>query len=167
MTVTGETELYKIADQEKTAITVADVAKGDEVAVFGTVDLGTGEAVYGAHVVLDGVSADWLPKPSCKPGAAAVAAGDARKGDRLKLRLEVADGMPGCPTASVTLKIKDASGRTLASRTATGVKVNTSVTVALKLGAALHRGSYRVVATSRDWAGNRQAKARTAVLTVK
>ena len=165
--VTGDTELYKVADHDKSDITLADVAVGDEVAVFGTVDLSTGEAVYTAHVVLDGVSADWLPKPSCKPGDAAVAGGDARKGDRLKLQLKVADAMPGCPTASVTLKIKNASGRTVASRTVAGVKVNTPVTVAVKLGAALHRGSYRVVATSKDWAGNRQAKARTAVLTVK
>jgi hypothetical protein len=165
--VTGDTELYKVADHEKTDITLADIAVGDEVAVFGTVDLSTGESVYTAHVVLDGVSADWLPKPSCKPGDAAVSGGDAQKGDRLKLRLKVADATPGCPTASVTLKIKNASGRTVASRTVAGVKVNTSVTVAVKLGAALHRGTYRVVATSRDWAGNRQAKARTAVLTVK
>lgn len=165
--ITGDTELYRIADHEKTAITLADVAAGDEVAVFGTIDLSTGESVYTAHVVLDGVSADMLPKPSCKPGDAAVAGGHARKGDRLKLRLKVVDAMPGCPTAGVTLKIKSASGRTVASRTVAAVKVNTSVTVALKLRAALHRGTYRVVATSRDWAGNRQAKARTAVLTVK
>jgi hypothetical protein len=165
--ITGDTELYKIADHEKTDITLADVAVGDEVAVFGTVDLSTGEAVYTAHVVLDGVSADWLPKPSCKPGDADVAGGDARKGDRLKLRLKVADAMPGCPTASVTLKIKSGSGRTVASRTVSGVKLNTSVTVAVKLRAALHRGTYHVVATSRDWAGNQQARAKASVLTVK
>lgn len=165
--ITGDTELFKLADHEKTAITLADVAAGDEVAVFGTIDLSTGEAVYTAHVVLDGVSADMLPRPACKPGDAAVKRGDAQKGDRLKLRIEVADAMPGCPSASVTLKIKSASGRTVASRTVAGVKVNASVTVAVKLGKTLHRGTYRVVATSRDWAGNRQAKARAAVLTVK
>ena len=165
--VTGDTELCKIADHEKTDITLADIAIDDEVAVFGTVDLSTGKAVYTAHVVLDGVSADWLPKPSCQPGDASVAGGNAHKGDRLRLRLKVADAMPGCPTAGVTLEIKDSSGRTVAGRTVASVKVNTSVRVAVKLGAALHRGTYRVVATSRDWAGNRQAKARTAVLTVK
>jgi 5-hydroxyisourate hydrolase-like protein (transthyretin family) len=165
--ITGDTELFRLADHEKTAITLADVAEGDVVAVFGTIDLSTGESVYTAHVVLDGVSADMLPKPSCKPGDAAVKPGDAQKGDRLKLRIKVADAMPGCPSARVTLKIKSASGRTVASRTVAGVKVNTSVTVAVKLGKTLHRGTYRVVATSRDWAGNRQAKARAAVLTVK
>ena len=41
------------------------------------------------------------------------------------------------------------------------------VTVSLVLGTSLHRGSYRLVATSTDWAGNRQARARTAVLKVK
>jgi hypothetical protein len=165
--VTGDTELYKVADHEKTAITLAEVAEGDEVAVFGTVDLSTGEAVYTAHVVLDGVSADLLPRPSCRPGDAAVAGRHARKGDRLKLRLRVVDAMPGCPTASVTLRIKSASGRTVASRTVAGVKVNTSVRVALKLGAGLRQGTYRVLATSTDWAGNQQARARTSVLTVR
>jgi hypothetical protein len=165
--VTGDTEIYKVADHEKSAITLADVAEGDEVAVFGTVDLSTGENVYTAHVVLDGVSPDLLPKPSCRPGDAAVPGRHARKGDRLKLRLKVADAMPGCPTARVTLAIKSSSGRTVASRTLAGVKVNTSVTVAVKLRATLRSGSYRVVATSRDWAGNAQVKAGTAVLTVK
>jgi hypothetical protein len=165
--VTGETEFYSLADLEKTSITLADVAMGDEVAVFGTVDLSTGESVYTAHVVLDGVSADLLPRPACKPTAVTVSGHHARKGDRLKLRLKVADDMPGCPTASVTLAVKSASGRTVASRTLAGVKVNASVTVAVKLRAALHRGSYRVIATSRDWAGNTQARAGMAVLTVK
>ncbi len=135
--------------------------------MFGTLDLSTGEAVYLARVVLDGVCADLLPKPSCKTGAAVVSARDAQKGDRLKLRLKVGDAMPGSLTAGVTLKIKNSAGSTVANRTVAGVEVNTTVTVAVKLGAALHRGSYRVVATSRDWAGNRQARARTAVLTVK
>ena len=95
--ITGDTELFKLADHEKTAITLADVAAGDKVAVFGTIDLSAGEAVYTAHVLLDGVSADMLPKPACKPGDAAVKRGDAQKGDRLKLRIKVADAMPGCP----------------------------------------------------------------------
>jgi hypothetical protein len=165
--LTEDTEFYSLADLEKTTITLADISEGDEVAVFGTVDLSTGEAVYTAHVVLDGVSADLLPKPSCTPGAAAVSGRHARKGDRLKLRLKVADAMPGCPSASVTLRIKSGSGRTVASRTLAGVKVNTPVRVTVKLGAALHHGSYRVVATATDWAGNEQAKAGTAVLTVR
>ena len=150
--VTGDTELAKIADHEKTDITLADVAVGDEVAVFGTVDLSTGEAVYTAHVVLDGVSADWLPKPSCKPGDAAVAGGDAQKGDRLKLRLTVADAMPGCPSAGVTLKIKNSSGRTVAElhrRRRQGQRVRDGRREA---GHRAAPRATRVVATSRDWA---------------
>jgi hypothetical protein len=165
--VSSETELYKIVDGERTDITLADIAAGDEVSVFGTVDLSTGEAVYTAHVVIDGVSADWLPRPLCKPGDADVAAGGAHKGDRISVRLTVADSMPGCPSASVTLMIKSPSGRTVTTRTVAGVKVNAPVTLAVKLRASLHRGKYWVLATSRDWAGNRQAKARAAVLTVK
>ena len=165
--VTGDTELYKVGDCEKTDMTIADIAVGDEVAVFGTVDASGDPVVYTAHVVLDGVSADCLPKPSCKPGHTTVEARDARKGDRLKLRINVADAMPGCPSACVTLSIKAASGRVVATRTLRGVKVNASVTVAVKLGQSLHRGSYRVVARAKDWAGNRQAKARGGVLTVK
>ena len=165
--VTGDTELYKVAGHERTDISIAGVAVDDEVAVFGTVDLSTGEAVYAAHVVLDGVSADWLPRPRCRVGDAAVSAGHARKGDRLRLRLSVADAMPGCPSASVTLRIKSASGRTVTARTVAGVKVNAAVTLGVKLGAGLHHGTYRVVATSRDWAGNAQARAGTARLTVR
>jgi hypothetical protein len=167
VTVTGDTELYRVAGNGKTDITLSDVAVGDEVAVFGTIDLSTGDDVYTAHVVLDGVSADWLPRPACRPGDASVAARHARKGDRLRLRLRIADGMPGCPSASVTLRIRSASGRTVAAGTVAGVKVNAVVTVGIRLGSSLHRGRYRVVATARDWAGNRQARARAAVLTVK
>ena len=165
--VTEDTELSKVADHKRTDITLADVAAGDEVAVFGTVDASTGAAVYTAHVVLDGVSADWLPRPVCKPGDAAVHSGDAQKGDKLKLRLKVADAMPGCTTARVRVSVKTATGRTVASRNVAAVAVNQSVTVAVKLGRTLYRGSYRLVATSTDWAGNRQAHARMAVLRVK
>jgi hypothetical protein len=170
--VTEDTELYKVgADarqcNDQAEITLADIAEGDEVAVFGTVDSSTGSPVYTAHVVLDGVSADWLPKPVCKPTDAAVGAGDAQKGDKLKLHLKVADAMPGATTAKVTVSVKTAAGRTVATRTVAAVALNRSVTVAVKLGRTLHRGSYRLVATSTDWAGNKQAHARTAVLQVK
>jgi 5-hydroxyisourate hydrolase-like protein (transthyretin family) len=165
--VTGDTELYAVADHERTPITLADVAVDDEVAVFGTIDSSTGSRVYTAHVLLDGISADWLPKPSCKLHDAAVDARDAKKGDRLKLRLKVADAMPGCPTARVSISVKTSAGRTVATRNVVGVAVNRQVTVALKLGRTLRHGSYRLVATSTDWAGNTQARARTAVLKIK
>jgi len=169
--VTEDTELYKVGAaarqcDDQTEMTLADIAQGDEVAVFGTIDSSSGSPVYMAHVVLDGVSADWLPKPVCKPTDAAVGAGHARKGDKLKLRLKVADAMPGATTAKVTVSVKTATGRTVATRTVAAVALNRSVTVAVKLGRTLHRGSYRLVATSTDWAGNRQAHARTAVLRV-
>ena len=93
--------------------------------------------------------------------------GHARKSDKLKLRLKVADAMPGATTAKVTISVKTATGRTVATRTVVAVALNRSVTVAVKLGRTLHRGAYRLVATSIDWAGNRQAHARTAVLRVK
>ena len=105
--------------------------------------------------------------PVCRPGDAAVHSGDAQRGDKLKLRLKVADAMPGCATARVTVSVKTATGRTVANRTVAAVAVNRSVTVAVKLGRTLHRGSYRLVATSTDWAGNRQAHARTALLRVR
>ena len=165
--VTGDTELFAVADHERTPITLADVAVDDEVAVFGTVDSSTGEPVYTAHVVLDGVSADWLPRPACRPRDAAVNAGDAKKGDRLKLRLRVADAMPGCQTAKVTVSVKTSAGRTVATRTVAAVAVNRPVTVALKLARTLRHGSYRLVATSTDWAGNQQVRAKTALLKVK
>jgi hypothetical protein len=165
--VTADTELRSIGDHQCTEITLADVHVGDEVAAFGTVDKGTGTAVYTAHVVLDGVSADWLPRPHCRPQDDEVDAADAQRGDRLKVHLRVADAMPGCATARVTVRLKTATGRTVASRTVAAVAVNRAVTVTLKLGKTLHRGAYRLVTISTDWAGNRQAHARTAVLKVK
>jgi hypothetical protein len=161
------TQLYSVQDHQRTPITLADIAVGDEVAAFGTIGESTGAAVYTADIVLDGVSADWLPRPVCRPHDAHVSARRAGKGDKLRLHLKVADAMPGCTTARVALKITTATGRTVTSRTIAGVAVNTRVTVSLKLSKALRRGNYRLVATSVDWAGNRQARAKTAVLTVK
>jgi hypothetical protein len=166
VSVSADTELFQVGGHERTAITLADVQEGDEVAVFGTVDVSSGSEVYTAHVVLDGVPAD-LPHPRCKPADAAVAGRDAGRGDKVRLRLKVADAMPGCATAKVTLKIKDKAGRTVATRTVTGVVVNQSATVGVKLGKALRRGAYRLIATSVDWAGNRQVRAASARLTVK
>ena len=170
--IAEDTELYKVAARargcgDRTEITLFDINVGDEVAVFGTIGSGAGGVVYTAHVVLDGVSADWLPRPVCKPSDAAVRTRHAKKGDKLKLRLKVADAMPGATTARVTISVKTAAGRTVATRTVPAVAVNKSVTVAVRLGRTLHRGSYRLIATSTDWAGNRQAHARTAVLHVR
>jgi hypothetical protein len=165
--VTPDTELYAVADHGRTPITLADVVVDDEVAVFGTIDSSSGDPVYTAHVVLDGVSADWMPRPVCRPHATSVNAGDAKRGDKLKLRLRVADAMPGCPTARVTLSVKTAAGRTVATRTVAAVAVNQQVKVALELARTLRHGRYRLVATSTDWAGNQQARAKTAVLKVK
>jgi hypothetical protein len=165
--VTTDTELFSVQDHQRTPITLADIVVGDEVAAFGTIDVSGGAAVYTAKIVLDGVSADWLPRPECRPHDTHVLARRAGKGDRLKLHLKVADTMPGCSTARVALAIKTAAGKTVASGTIAGVAVNAQVTVSLKLGKALRRGNYRLVATSTDWAGNHQAKAKTAVLTVK
>jgi hypothetical protein len=161
------TELFSVQDHQRTPITLADIAVGDKVAAFGTIDVSTGAPVYTAKVVIDGVSAAWLPRPVCRPHDTHVSARRAGKGEKLKLHLRVADTMPGCTTAKVALTIKTAAGRTVVSRTVAGVAVNAQVTVSLKLGKALRHGSYRLVATSTDWAGNRQARAQTAVLTVK
>jgi hypothetical protein len=165
--VTVDTELFAVADHERTPITLLDVAVDDEVAVFGTVDSSSGSTVYTAHVVLDGVSADWLPRPACKLRNAAVDAAHAKKGDRLRLRLRVSDAMPGCRTAKVTVSVRTSAGRTVATRTVAALAVNQPVTVALRLAKSLRHGSYRLVATSTDWAGNEQARAKTALLKVR
>ena len=94
-------------------------------------------------------------------------AGDAKKGDRLRLRLRVSDAMPGCQTAKVTVSVRTSAGRTVATRTVAAVAVNHPVMVALKLAKSLRHGSYRLVATSTDWAGNQQVRARTALLKVR
>ena len=46
--VTSDTEFYSLSNHKKTAITLADIAVGDKVAIFGTVDTSSGAAVYTA-----------------------------------------------------------------------------------------------------------------------
>ena len=165
--VTSDTRLFSLADHQKAAITLADIAVGDHVAVLGTADESSGTAVYSAAVVLDGAAKGSLPLPLCKPAPLKVKASDAHRGDKLKVRLKIRDKMPGCHTAKVRLTVTTMGGRKLTSVTVRGVTVNKRTTVTYELRKTLRRGNYRIRARAIDWAGNKQAKAASAKLKVR
>ena len=167
ITVTSDTRLFSLADHQKAAITLADIAVGDQVAVLGTADESSGTVVYTAAVVLDGAAQHCLPLPLCKPSPMRVKTAHAQRGDKLKVRLKVRDQMPGCHTAKVRLTVTTMSGRKLTSVTVRGVTVNRRTTVTYRLRKTLHRGTYRIRAKATDWAGNVQAKAASAKLKVR
>lgn len=164
--ITSDTALYLLGDQQKTAITMADIHVGDQVAMVGTVDTSSGTAVYTAGIVLDWGAAASLPQPLCKPAALKVAASHAGRGDTLKIPVKVADTMPGTGTAKVALTVTTLNGRKLASTTVSGVSLNKAAKLSWKLTKPLPKGTYRIVARAIDWAGNKQAKPTTATLKV-
>jgi len=168
--VTDATEIYLItgtSSDDETSITLDDLKVGDKVAVCGIIDNSSDTPAYNALFVLDGVTAELLPSPQCKPTSLSVKAANARKGHALKIGLKVADAMPGCSSAKVTLTLTTAAGKKIASTSVSGVAVNKAVKVAFKLKKSLAKGTYKILTSATDSAGNKQAKAATAKLKVK
>jgi hypothetical protein len=163
--VTDDTRLFSFSGLTCSQIDLSQVLVDDQVAVCGLVDASSGTAVYDARVVFD-CGSDPLPAPASKPAALSVAAGKAFRGANLKVGLRVADAMPGCTSARVTVALVSARGVTVAARTVSGVALNRSVTVSLKLHRTLPRGTYHIVTRAIDQAGNRQARVGRAILKV-
>ena len=163
--VTDDTRLFSFSDFTCSQIDLGQVLIDDQVAVCGVVDSSSGTAVNVARVVFD-CGSDPLPAPASKPTALSVAAGKAARGANLKIGLRVADAMPGCTSARVTVALVNARGVKVAVRTVSGVALNKSVTVTIKLHRALLRGTYHIVTRAIDQAGNRQARVGKAILKV-
>jgi hypothetical protein len=165
LVVTDDTDLLSFVDGGCSAIDLSQVQVADQVAVCGVVDSSSGAAVYDARVVFD-CGADPLPAPASKPAALSVVAAKAAKGANLKVGLRVADPMPGCTSARVTVAVVNARGVTVAVRTVSAVALNKTVRVSIRLHHSLMRGTYHIVTRATDQAGNRQARAGKALLRV-
>jgi hypothetical protein len=88
------------------------------------------------------------PTPVAKWRAAAV------RGARTALRFIVNDPRPGSPTATVTIRVRKASGALAKKIVLRGVKVN--VVTDYDFTCWLPKGSYRFAVAATDAAGNRQ-----------
>ena len=99
-----------------------------------------------------------------KPVTAAVAA-SVVKGRTAKLKYRVTESGPSAGKAAVVIKVKNRRGKVVATIKASQVAVNTAVSAKFRCKLAVGVYTYTVYAT--DTAGNAQAKAGSAKLTVK
>ena len=108
-----------------------------------------------------------LSGPSSVAQAMSVTRASAVQGSVLKVPVAVTDPLPTCGTATVRVRITTASGKTVATATRTGVTVNGTSAVRVKLPVALQAGAYSLRTRATDAAGNVQAGAGSAQLTVE
>jgi hypothetical protein len=106
-------------------------------------------------------------KPTSKAKATSVTRSKARKGSRLTFKVTLSDAQPTCGSARLTTTIATTSGARLGRTTLAAVTVNRTRTLTVKLTKTLARGTYSVLTRATDAAGNLQAKAGRAKLTVK
>ena len=105
--------------------------------------------------------------PSSAPGTLRVARTAAVRGSVLKVPIAVTDPLPSSGTAQVVIRVVSSTGKTLAKAIRTGVVVNRARTVSLRLPTTLRRGRYTLRTVATDAAGNAQARAGKAQLTVR
>jgi len=109
-----------------------------------------------------------LSAPSSVPEAVTITQTSAVRGSVMKVPVAVTDPLPTCGTAKVLVRIVTASGKTATTATRTGVTVNgTGVVVRMRLPVTLKAGVYTLRTRATDAAGNAQAGAGSAQLTVE
>jgi len=86
-------------------------------------------------------------------------------GRRATFRYAVDDPRPGSPTATVTLRFRDSSGKLAKKIVVPGSRVNATLTCSYVCG--LPRGSYRVLVSATDAAGNPGMGGASAALRVR
>ncbi len=79
----------------------------------------------------------------------------ATRGARATLRFRIADRRPGAPTATVTIRVRNAGGALVRKLVVRGVKVDTTLSCAFTC--TLPAGTYRFAVAAVDAAGNAQA----------
>ena len=99
------------------------------------------------------------PTPIAKWPAAAI------RGARTALRFYVSDPRPGSPTATVTIRIRNARGALMKKAVLRAVKVDRAHDY--DFACRLARGTYRFIVTATDAAGNRQTAAAVNTLVVR
>jgi hypothetical protein len=105
------------------------------------------------------------PKATVK--ALTVPAAEASKGKTLKFTVTISDPKPSCGQASLAVRVTTKTGKLLGHMSMTAEPTNKVLRVAYKIPKAMAKGSYKVVVSATDLAGNVQKKTSSASLTVK
>jgi hypothetical protein len=132
-----------------------------EVQYYSVDAAGDTESTRTGYVNIDTV------RPTSVAKATTVTRSKARKGSWLTLKVTLSDAKPTCGSATLVTTLTTASGARLGRTTLAGVTVNKTRTVKVRLTRTLKRGTYYVLTKATDKAGNRQAKAGKARLTIK
>jgi len=108
-----------------------------------------------------------LRRPRSAPAAVRISrAGAARRGILL-VPVSVSDAPPTSGSVTLVTKVVDGAHRTVLRVTRTGVAANATKAVRVRLRSRLDRGTYTVRTVATDAAGNVQARAGRATLTVR
>jgi hypothetical protein len=105
--------------------------------------------------------------PAAAVKALTVKTAAAKKGKTLKISVTIADPKPSCGSARLVLVLTGAKNKKLAALAFKSEPTNTVLTLSDKLTRSLAKGSYSITVMATDAAGNVQAKAGKAKLTVK
>lgn len=105
------------------------------------------------------------PKATVK--ALTVPVTKATKGKTLTFKVTIADPIPSCGQASLTVRVTTATGKLLRHATISDAPTNTPLTVGYVVPKTMAKGSYMIAVKATDLAGNKQAKASTATQKVK
>jgi hypothetical protein len=108
-----------------------------------------------------------LAAPASAPAAVSVARSAALRGSAIAVPVTLSDPLPTCGTVTLAASIVNGYGKTVAKVTRAGVAANSTKTVRVRLTSALKKGAYTLRTTATDAAGNRQAAAGKAQLTVQ
>jgi hypothetical protein len=131
----------------------------------------TADGVWYFHVRAQSISGVWgtpqqtivridTHRPTPQTNAATV-----RRDAQLTLHYRLSDPLPSCGSGTVKIVIKNQRGRVVKSVTVANAVTNTNQT--WRFRCTLARGTYSVVVTGTDAAGNHGAKSVTAQLKVK
>jgi hypothetical protein len=137
------------------------LSDGAHTVTYWSVDgVGNVEAAHTAYADIDSKA------PTASAKKMTLSAAKAKKGKTLKFRLTIADPRPGCGSANVTLTLTSKKGKRLWSLVKPAQPTNKALTVSYKLKKTLKTGTYSIVCSSTDLAGNVQSKATKAMLKI-
>ena len=142
------------------AFSVAD-ASSHKVRYWAVDEAGVKGSTRTGYVNLD------LAAPTSAPGAVRVARGAAQSGSTIAVPVTISDPLPSSGTVKLVTRIVGGSGKTVARATRAGLGANAARTVRLRLTSSLMKGVYTLRTTATDAAGNPQAAAGEARLTVR
>jgi hypothetical protein len=150
----GDTQTYS------RAFNVAD-AGAHEVRYWAVDKAGNTGSPRTGYVNLD------LAAPASAPSPMSVSRGAARRGSVIAVPMTLTDPLPSSGTVTLVTRVVSGSGKTLTRVTRPGLAANATTTVRVRLASSLKKGVYALRTTATDAAGNVQARAGKALLTVR